>query len=77
MKRKDKMPKKTLILYLLGIFLINVNFVIAYHGGIGGAASTYSFKTVFLVLGFIAIFILIIWFFRNASKEIGKKKKLK
>ena len=68
------MYKKKLIFYLLGIFLINVNFVAAYHSGIGGAASTYSLKTVFLVLGFIAIFILIIWFFRNISKEIGKKK---
>jgi len=70
------MPKRILIFYSLLVFLINVNFVIAYHGGskISGATTTPLRAILILVVGLI-IFSLIIWFFRNASKNIGKKRK--
>lgn len=70
------MPKRILIFYLLGIFLLNVSFVIAYHGGggIGGAAIT-PLRAVIILIGVIVIFISIIWFFRKASINVGKKRK--
>ena len=68
------MSKKILFFYLLWVILINVNFVIAYHGTAGGEASISPLNVIFLSIGGIIIFILIIWFFRKASADIGKKK---
>ena len=70
------MSKKILIFYLLWIFLINVSFVIAYHGGtkISGATTT-PLRAVVILIGVIVIFILIIWFFRKASMNMEKKRK--
>jgi len=69
------MSKKILIFYLLWIFLINVNFVMAYHGNKISGASASPLTAVLIIIGTIVLFIFIIWFFRKASKEIGKKKK--
>lgn len=70
------MSKRILIFYLLGIFLLNVSSVMAYHGGskISGATTTPLRAILILVVGLI-IFSLIIWFFRQASKNIEKKRK--
>ena len=68
------MSKKILIFYFLWIFLININFIIAYHGTVGGESSISPGGAILIVMGAIIFFILIIWFFRKASIEIGKKK---
>ena len=58
------------------MFLINVNSVMAYHGGskISGA-TTAPLRAVVKLIGVIVIFILIIWSFRKASMNMEKKSK--
>ena len=68
------MSKKILIFYLLSIFLINVSLVIAYHGSAGSGDPISLSKAVIIIIGTLAAFILIIWFFRKASMSTGKKK---
>ena len=69
------MSKKRLIFYLLWIFLINVNFVLAYHGSLGGGTSISPIKAVVILVGAIIIFSLIIWFFRKMSVNQKKRNK--
>ena len=68
------MSKKILIFYSLFIFLINLNFIIAYHGSSVRGASVSPTKAIFMIIGGIIIFVLIIWFFRKASMNMKKKK---
>ena len=70
------MSKRRLIFYLLLVFLIDVSFVMAYHGGskISGATITPLRAILILIVGLI-IFGLIIWFFRKASMNMEKKRK--
>ena len=69
------MSKKILFFYLLSILLINVNLVIAYHGS-GSSGNPISLsKVIIIILGALAIFILVIWFFRNANINTEKSKK--
>ena len=69
------MFKKILVFYLLWTFLINASFVIAYHGGKGGGDPISLSKAMVIIIGGLATFILVIWFFRNANINTEKSKK--
>jgi len=66
------MNKKIFISYLLGIFLLNISLVLAYHRGKGGGAPTNPLTAIIFLIGIIIGFVLVVLFLRKLSNNVKK-----
>lgn len=66
------MPKKLLVLSLILAFILEANFVVAYHGGVGGPKSLTTM--LLIIVGMVIAGAVLTYYLRKISMETGKKK---